>query len=115
MPEPLRSGLAAACRRPLLATITGRDSEHWASECDTAPAGRLTVIALASIITAYEHAMTEGEKRAELRLMQLSARRDAGVWGGRAGCRLRSPDRDRRVCQYRLPLAAVGSTMLHLM
>jgi ParB family chromosome partitioning protein len=80
MPEPLRSGLAAACRRPLLATITGRDSEHWASERDTAPAGRLTVIALASIITAYEHAMTEGEGRNTWRTDRYSPcpRADAG-------------------------------------
>jgi hypothetical protein len=31
--------------------------------CDTATAGRLSVLSLAPVITAYEHAMTEGEGR----------------------------------------------------
>lgn len=46
-----------------MAAITGRDSDQWDSECGTAPAGRLTVIVLAPLVTAYEHAMTEGEGR----------------------------------------------------
>ena len=42
-------------------------------------------VMLAPVITAYEHAMTDAEKRAELRLMQHSARGDIGVSAGRKG------------------------------
>jgi ParB family chromosome partitioning protein len=63
MPEPLHSGLGAAHNRPLMAAITGRDARQWNDELATASAARLTVIALAPIVTAYEHAMTDGEGR----------------------------------------------------
>ncbi|HVB45644.1 MAG TPA: ParB/RepB/Spo0J family partition protein [Streptosporangiaceae bacterium] len=80
MPEPLRTGLPAARHRPLMAAVTGRDSEQWERECDAAPAGRLTVIALAPLVAAYEHAMTEGEGRNTWRTGRYSPcpRADAG-------------------------------------
>lgn len=61
MPDPLRSGLSQTRRSSLFAKLTGHDPEQFDRETDTAPAGRLAVIMLAPIVTAYEHAMTEGE------------------------------------------------------
>jgi hypothetical protein len=85
MPDPLHSGLAAARHKPLFTTLTGRTAPEWEQECGTAAAGRLTIAMLAPIVTAYEHAMTDGDKRAELRLMQHSVGRDTGVPAGREG------------------------------
>ncbi|HET9897674.1 MAG TPA: ParB N-terminal domain-containing protein [Streptosporangiaceae bacterium] len=63
MPDPLRSGLATAHYKQLFAKLTGRPAEDWHADCDTATTGRLTIITLAPVITAYEHAMTEAEGR----------------------------------------------------
>jgi ParB family chromosome partitioning protein len=63
MPGPLASGLTAARRDPLFTRLAGHDPDHLEAECGTAPAGRLTVIMLAPVITAYEHALTDGEGR----------------------------------------------------
>lgn len=63
MPEPLRSGLAAAPRRELIGEITGQPVTRMLESCETATAGRLPLLMLAPIITAYELAMTEGEGR----------------------------------------------------
>ncbi|HET9895049.1 MAG TPA: hypothetical protein VFQ44_08955 [Streptosporangiaceae bacterium] len=63
MPESLRAHLPAVRRYPLFAALTGHDADHLAAECDTAPGGRLTILALAPVVAAYEHAMTEGEGR----------------------------------------------------
>ncbi|MGH3155605.1 MAG: ParB/RepB/Spo0J family partition protein [Streptosporangiaceae bacterium] len=63
MPEPLRSGLAAAPGRELLTQITGQSASRLAEGCDTAKTGRLPLLMLAPVVTAYEHAMTEGEGR----------------------------------------------------
>lgn len=67
MPEPLRSGLAAAPGRDLLTQITGQPASRLAEGCDTAAAGRLPLLMLAPVVTAYEHAMTEGEGRSTWR------------------------------------------------
>jgi ParB family chromosome partitioning protein len=61
MPDPLRSGLAAAPGRLLFSEITGHYAERWLQTCDTAPAGRLPLLMLGPIVTAYEQAMIEGE------------------------------------------------------
>lgn len=61
--DPLRSGLASAPAKDLFARLTGHQASDWAQSCDTTPAGRLTVMALAPVIVAYEHAMTDGEGR----------------------------------------------------
>jgi ParB family transcriptional regulator, chromosome partitioning protein len=63
MPEPLRSGLAAAPGRELFAKLTGQRASRLAEGCETATAGRLPLLMLAPVVTAYENAMTEGEGR----------------------------------------------------
>ena len=63
MPDPLRSGLAAAHSMVSFTEITGRGDRDWLEICDTAPAGRLPLVMLGPIATAYEHAMTDGEGR----------------------------------------------------
>ncbi|HET9896240.1 MAG TPA: ParB/RepB/Spo0J family partition protein [Streptosporangiaceae bacterium] len=82
MPDPLRSGLAAARHKPLFAKLTGRDPGQVDAECDTAAAARLTVLALAPVVTAYEQAMTEGDGRNTWRTDRYSPcpRADAGAY-----------------------------------
>jgi integrase len=82
MPGPLASGLTAAGRDPLFARLAGHDPDHLEAECGTAPAGRLTVIMLAPVITAYEHAMTDGEGKNTWRTDRYSPcpRADAGTY-----------------------------------
>jgi ParB-like chromosome segregation protein Spo0J len=63
MAEPLRSGLSDAPRRDLFRQLTGQAAETLLDTCVTAAAGRLPLLILAPIVTAYEHAMTEGEGR----------------------------------------------------
>jgi len=63
MTDPLRSGLATAGCKPLFATLTGHDAAEWEQACDPATTGRLAVLMLAPIVTAYEHAMTDAEGR----------------------------------------------------
>jgi ParB family chromosome partitioning protein len=63
IPDPLRQGLATAQHKDMFATLTGRGAGTWDQDCDTATAGRLALAVLAPVVTAYEHAMTEGEGR----------------------------------------------------
>ena len=63
MPDPLRSGLAAAHSMVSFTEITGREDRDWLEACDTAAAGRLPLVMLGPIATANEHAMTDGEGR----------------------------------------------------
>jgi hypothetical protein len=63
MPEPLWSGLAHAPSRELFTQLTGQTARKMLESCDTATAGRLSLLSLAPVITAYEYAMTEGEGR----------------------------------------------------
>jgi len=63
MPEPLRSGLGRAHSNPLFSEVTGHNDTGWLEVCDTAAAGRLPLLMLGPIVTAYEHAMTDGEGR----------------------------------------------------
>ncbi len=63
MTDPLRSGLATAAHKPLFAALTGHDAAGWEQACGTATTGRLMVLMLAPVITAYEHAMTDAEGR----------------------------------------------------
>jgi ParB family chromosome partitioning protein len=61
MPDPLRQGLAAAHSRLLFNEITRQAADSWLEICDTATAGRLPLLMLGPIVTAYEQSMTEGE------------------------------------------------------
>jgi ParB family chromosome partitioning protein len=61
MPDPLRTGLAAAPSRELFSEITGQRAASWLEICDTTTAGRLPLLPLGPVVTAYELAMTEGE------------------------------------------------------
>ena len=61
MPDPLRMGLAAAPTRELFSDITGQRAASWLEICDTTTAGRLPLLLLGPVVTAYELAMTEGE------------------------------------------------------
>ncbi len=63
MPAPLRAGLATATVKPLFTELTGHHIAQWDQACATAPAGRLVIVMLAPVITAYEHAMTDSEGR----------------------------------------------------
>jgi len=80
MPDPLRGGLVHSRRSPLFAKLTGHDPQRLDRECDTAPAGRLTVIMLAPIVTAYEQAMTEGRNTWRTDRYSPCPRRDAGAY-----------------------------------
>jgi ParB family chromosome partitioning protein len=82
MPDPLRSGLAAAPSRLLFSEITGRSAVSWREICDTTAAARLPLLMLGPIVTAYEQAMTEGEGRNTWRTDRYSPcpRRDAGQY-----------------------------------
>ena len=72
MPDPLRSGLAAAHSMVIFRDITGREDRDWLEICDTAPAGRLPLVMLGPIAAAYEHAMTDGEGRNTWRIDRYS-------------------------------------------
>lgn len=63
MPTPLRAGLASAAAMTLFAELTGHDAGQWQEACGTAPAGRLVIVMLAPVVTAFEHAMTDVEGR----------------------------------------------------
>jgi ParB family transcriptional regulator, chromosome partitioning protein len=63
MGDPLRSGLAAAPGRQLLADLAGQPASRLIESCDTAAAGRLPLLIAAPVITAYEAALTDGEGR----------------------------------------------------
>ncbi|MGH3220871.1 MAG: ParB/RepB/Spo0J family partition protein [Streptosporangiaceae bacterium] len=82
MPDPLRSGLAPAPGRLLFNEITGHYATRWLETCDTVPAGRLPLLMLGPILTAYEAAMTEGEGRNTWRTDRYSPcpRREAGAY-----------------------------------
>jgi ParB family chromosome partitioning protein len=82
MPDPLRSGLAAARSRPLFAEITGKTADAWEQTCSTVAAGRLPLLMLAPIATTYEQAMTEGEGKSTWRTDRYSPcpRQEAGCY-----------------------------------
>jgi ParB family transcriptional regulator, chromosome partitioning protein len=82
MPDPVRSGLAAAPGRLLFSEITGHYAEQWLQTCDMAPAGRLPLLMLGPIVTAYEQAMTEGEGKNTWRTDRYSPcpRREAAAY-----------------------------------
>jgi ParB family chromosome partitioning protein len=80
MPDPLRSGLVAVTSRPMFAEITGKTATGWVEACGTVAAGRLPLLLLAPIVTAYEQAMTEGEGKNTWRTDRYSPcpRQEAG-------------------------------------
>jgi len=82
MPDPLRTGVAAARHKALFSTLTGRGPDQWDKDCDTVTTGRLALAILAPIVTAYEHAMTDAEGRNTWRTDRCSPcpRGDAGIY-----------------------------------
>jgi ParB family chromosome partitioning protein len=82
MADPLRSGLASAPGRLLFSEITGHYADRWLETVDTATAGRLPLLMLGPIVTAYEQAMTEGEGKNTWRTDRYSPcpRREAGTY-----------------------------------
>ncbi len=80
MPDPLRQGLSPAHSRLLFSELTGQSAARWLEACDTTPAGRLPLLMLGPIVTAYEQAMTEGEDKNTWRLDRYSPcpRQEAG-------------------------------------
>ncbi len=80
MADPLRSGLAAAPSRMSFSEITGQPAASWLEACDTVAGGRVPLLMLGPIATAYEQAMTEGEGRNTWRLDRYSPcpRNEAG-------------------------------------
>ncbi len=82
MPVPLRLGLASAQQNPLFDKLTGRDLAKLEQECRTASVGRLAILALATIVTAYEQAMTQAEGRNTWRTDRYGPcpREDAAVY-----------------------------------
>jgi ParB family chromosome partitioning protein len=66
----------------LFSEITGHYAARWLETCDTAPAGRLPLLMLGPIVTAYEAAMTEGEGKNTWRADRYSpcSRREAGAY-----------------------------------
>ena len=55
MPVPLRACLGTAHASELFTELAGRPGDEAAAACDTSPAGRLPLLMLAPVITAYEH------------------------------------------------------------
>jgi len=82
MPGPLSSGLPVATSKALFARLTGHEHAHWLDTTSTAPTGRLAIVMLAPVITAYEHALTDGEGRSIWRTDRYSPcpRADAGTY-----------------------------------
>jgi ParB-like chromosome segregation protein Spo0J len=83
MPQPLDSNLSGARHRSLFTKLTGgRDAARLAQDCGTATTGRLAILALAPLLTAYEQAMTEGEGRSTWRTDRYSPcpRADAAAY-----------------------------------
>lgn len=82
MPDPLRSNLPVAHSRLLFSEITGKPAESWLESCDTVAAGRVPLLILGPIVTAYEQAVTEGEGKNTWRQDRYSPcpRREAGQY-----------------------------------
>jgi ParB family chromosome partitioning protein len=82
MPEPLRAGLANAASMVSFPEITRQSAVSWLEITDTTAAARLPLLMLAPIVTAYEHALTDGEGRNTWRFdrYSLCPRRDAGTY-----------------------------------
>jgi ParB family transcriptional regulator, chromosome partitioning protein len=82
MPGPLSSGLSAAAEMTLFTQLTGHDQGHWLDATETSSPGRLVIVMLAPVITAYEHSMTDGEGRNTWRTDRYSPcpRVDAGTY-----------------------------------
>ena len=80
MPDPLRSGLAGAPGRELFREITGQRADRLVEVCETTAAGRLPLLMLGPIVTAYEQAMTKGEGKNTWRTDRYAPcpRREAG-------------------------------------
>lgn len=66
----------------LFTELTGHNAGQWQEACGTAPAGRLVIVMLAPVVTAFEHAMTDAEGRDTWRTDRYSPcpRADAAVY-----------------------------------
>jgi ParB family chromosome partitioning protein len=61
MPEPLRASLATAHSSALLADLAGHDGSALLEACATSPAGRLPLLMLAPVVTAYEQELCDAD------------------------------------------------------
>lgn len=69
VPQPLRAYLSHAPGSPLFTELTGRTGAQAADECATSTAGRLPLLMLAPVITAFEHEIAGDDiRRATWRL-----------------------------------------------
>jgi ParB family chromosome partitioning protein len=82
MPEPLRNGLAKATHMVSFPEITRQPAGSWLEIIETTATARLPLLMLAPIVTAYEHALTDGEGCNTWRRdrYSLCPRRDAGTY-----------------------------------
>ena len=80
MPDPLRSGLAAAPGRELFREITGQPAARLLQICETTAANRIPLLMLGPVVTAYEQALTEGDGKNTWRTDRYAPcpRREAG-------------------------------------
>src|ERR1039458_9711325 len=77
MPDPLRGGLASATDRKSVSASPGQPAASWLQICDTTTAGRLPLLPLGPIVTAYEQAMSDANTWRTDRYSPCP-RRDAG-------------------------------------
>jgi ParB family chromosome partitioning protein len=83
LPDALRRGLPAAPGRTVFLELTGKPLEAVLRACDTSPAARMPLLALAPIAIAYESEMAgEGERRNTWRTDAWApcSRKDAAMW-----------------------------------
>jgi ParB family chromosome partitioning protein len=76
MPDPLRTGLAAAPAGELFSAITGQAAASWLEICDTTTTARLPLLPLGPVVTAYEQALSDANTWRTDRY-SLCSRRDA--------------------------------------
>jgi len=74
MPEPLCASLGTAHQTGLFADLAGQAGGEAVQACDTSPAGRLPLLMLAPVVTAYEREMSgdSGDRRSTWRADRYS-------------------------------------------
>jgi ParB family transcriptional regulator, chromosome partitioning protein len=76
MPDPLRTGLAAAPAGELFSAVTGQAAASWLEICGTTTTARLPLLPLGPVVTAYEHALSDANTW-RIDRYSLCSRRDA--------------------------------------
>ena len=84
MPEPLRANLGNSYRTGPFADLAGQTGDEAVQTVDTSAAGRLPLLMLAPVVTAYEHEMSGqgSDRRGTWRADRYSpcSRREAGAY-----------------------------------